>query len=64
VILFFLFIGGANMINLDKYQNEPEFLTALKEMFSSLDNSVINNQSSQELNDEAIHNNESLRCYL
>ena len=31
------------MINLDKYQNEPEFQTALKEMFSSLDESVIDN---------------------
>ena len=31
------------MINLDKYQNEQEFQTALKEMFSSLDESVINN---------------------
>ena len=31
------------MINLDEYQNEPEFQTALKEMFSSLDESVINN---------------------
>ena len=28
------------MINLDKYQNEQEFQTALKEMFSSLDESV------------------------
>ena len=31
------------MINLDKYKNEPEFQTALKEMFSSLDESVLNN---------------------
>ena len=31
------------MINLEKYKNEPEFQTALKEMFSSLDESVINN---------------------
>ena len=31
------------MINLDKYNNEPEFQVALKEMFSSLDESVINN---------------------
>ena len=31
------------MINLDKYKNEPEFMTALKEMFSSLDASVLNN---------------------
>ena len=31
------------MINLEKYSNEPEFQTALREMFSSLDESVINN---------------------
>ena len=31
------------MINLEKYNNEPEFQTALKEMFSSLDASVLNN---------------------
>ena len=31
------------MINLEKYKNEPEFQTALKEMFSSLDESVLNN---------------------
>ena len=31
------------MINLEKYKNEPEFQTALKEMFSSLDASVLNN---------------------
>ena len=31
------------MINLDKYANEPEFQAALKEMFSSLDPSVLNN---------------------
>ena len=30
-------------MNLDKYNNEPEFQTALKEMFSSLDTSVLNN---------------------
>ena len=28
------------MINLEKYKNEPEFQTALKEMFSSLDESL------------------------
>ena len=32
-----------NMINLDKFKNEPEFQTALKEMFASLDDSVLNN---------------------
>ena len=31
------------MINLEKYSNEPEFKAALKEMFSSLDPSVLNN---------------------
>ena len=31
------------MINLDKFNNEPEFQTALREMFSSLDESVLNN---------------------
>ena len=31
------------MINLDRFNNEPEFQAALKEMFSSLDASVLNN---------------------
>ena len=31
------------MINLEKFQNEPEFQTALRELFSSLDESVLNN---------------------
>ena len=31
------------MIYLEKYNNEPEFQTALREMFSSLDESVLNN---------------------
>ena len=31
------------MLDLAKYQNEPEFQAALKEMFSSLDPSVLNN---------------------
>ena len=31
------------MINLDKFKSEPEFQTALKEMFASLDSSVLNN---------------------
>ena len=30
-------------MNLEKYSNQPEFQTALKEMFSSLDTSVLNN---------------------
>ena len=37
------------MINLDKYSNEPEFQTALKEMFSSLDESVLNNPRYQNI---------------
>ena len=31
------------MKNIEKYKNEPEFYTAVKEMFSSLDESVLNN---------------------
>ena len=31
------------MINLEKYNNEPEFRAALEEMFASLDPSVLNN---------------------
>ena len=31
------------MVNLEKFNNEPEFQTALREMFSSLDASVLNN---------------------
>ena len=42
------------MINLAKYNNEPEFQTALKEMFSSLDSSVINNPRYQNLLDKII----------
>ena len=30
------------MINLEKYNNEPEFRAALEEMFASLDPSVLN----------------------
>ena len=41
-------------MNLDKYQNEPEFQTALKEMFSSLDASVINNPRYQSILDKII----------
>ena len=37
------------MINLEKYANEPEFQTALKEMFSSLD------KRAKELGLDAIH---------
>ena len=42
------------MINLDKYNNEPEFQTALKEMFSSLDESVINNPRYKDVLDKII----------
>ena len=36
-------------MNLERYNNEPEFQTALKEMFSSLDESVINNPRYQDI---------------
>ena len=42
------------MINLDKYNNEPEFQTALKEMFSSLDPKVLNNPRYQSILDKII----------
>ena len=42
------------MINLDKYNNEPEFQAALKEMFSSLDTSVLNNPRYQNILDKII----------
>ena len=42
------------MINLDKYNNEPEFQTALKEMFSSLDPKVLNNPRYQNILDKII----------
>lgn len=32
-----------NIIDFEKYNNEPEFKTALKELFSSLDESILNN---------------------
>ena len=48
-IFLICFSGGLTMINLDKYNNEPEFQTALKEMFSSLDESVINNPRYQSI---------------
>ena len=41
-------------MNLDIYKNEPEFQTALKEMFSSLDDSVINNPKYQNILDKII----------
>ena len=42
------------MINLDKYKNEPEFQTALKEMFSSLDERVLNNPRYQDILEKII----------
>ena len=41
-IKYFL-LKESHLMNLEKYNNEPEFQTALKEMFSSLDPSVLNN---------------------
>ena len=42
------------MLDLNKYQNEPEFQTALKEMFSSLDESVLSNPKYQSILEEII----------
>ena len=42
------------MINFEKYNNEPEFQTALKEMFSSLDKSVLKNPRYQEILDKIV----------
>ena len=42
------------MIDLNKYQNEPEFQTALKEMFSSLDSRVLNNPRYQDILDKIV----------
>ena len=42
------------MIDLNKYQNEPEFQTALKEMFASLDPSVINNPKYKDILDKIV----------
>ena len=41
-------------MDLSKYNNEPEFQTALKEMFSSLDNAVVNNPRYQSILDKII----------
>ena len=41
-------------MNLEKYNNEPEFKTALKEMFSSLDESVLNNPKYASILDKII----------
>ena len=42
------------MINFEKYNNEPEFQTALKEMFSSLDPKVLNNPRYQKILDKIV----------
>ena len=42
------------MLDLNKYQNEPEFQTALKEMFASLDPSVINNPKYKDVLDKIV----------
>ena len=42
------------MFNINKYKNEKEFYTALSEMFSSLDESVLNNPKYQSILDEII----------
>ena len=41
-------------MDLSKYHNEPEFQTALKEMFSSLDKAVVNNPRYQSILDKII----------
>ena len=42
------------MIDLKKYNNEPEFQTALNEMFSSLDASIINDPKYQQVLDKIV----------
>ena len=42
------------MVNFEKYNNEPEFQTALKEMFSSLDKSILENPRYQEILDKIV----------
>ncbi len=42
------------MIDLAKYSNEPEFQTALKEMFASLDESVLNNPRYQKILEDIV----------
>ena len=42
------------MIDFEKYNNEPEFQTALKEMFSSLDKTVLENPRYQEILDKIV----------
>jgi len=43
------------MINLDNYNNEPEFQTAVKEMLASLDASILNNPKYQEILDDIVN---------
>ena len=42
------------MINLEKYKDQPEFQTALKEMFASLDPKVLSNPRYQTILDEIV----------
>ena len=42
------------MLDLAKYKNEPEFQAALKEMFSSLDPSVVNNPKYKDILDKIV----------
>ncbi len=46
--------GVINMLDLAKYKNEPEFQAALKEMFSSLDPSVVNNPKYKDILDKIV----------
>ena len=48
------FPEGKIMINFEKYKNEPEFQTALKEMFSSLDEKVLNNPRYQKILEDIV----------
>ena len=49
------------MLDLTKYNNEPEFQTALKEMFSSLDPKVLNNRRYQNILDKIIEPDRIIR---
>ena len=46
--------GATFMIDFSKYNNEPEFQTALKEMFSSLDSSVLDNPKYKDILDKIV----------
>ena len=43
-----------NIIDLNKYNNEPEFQTAIKEMMSSLDDRVLSNERYQSILDKIV----------